>query len=322
MPNGCFNVLSCLKDTFVMLQPRNKRNRRFPLDFVLKDIIVRRDIVVTKPLDYKRNITSVGERIMEAGPGVNQSLYLLLLALIWKFTITIFTFGIKVPTGLFIPSLAMGAIMGRVVGVGMQQLALTYRDMWPFRAACTTNENCMAPGLYAMIGAAACLAGVTRMTVSLVVIMFELTGRVDYIVPLMATVVASKWVADAIEREGIYDAHIQLNHYPFLDNKHSFRYSTKAIDLVRSAEPYRELHRLSQRGMTLQDIEKTLKRTSHNGFPITISKDIPYLIGFVLRRDLCLAIVQQANKVLWIEPIYHPTKNGGGLKAPDEADRS
>ncbi|GIX73396.1 hypothetical protein CEXT_187901 [Caerostris extrusa] len=55
-------------------------------------------------------------------------------------------------------------------------------------------------------------------------------------------------------------------------------------------KPYRELHRLSQRGMTLQDIEKTLKRTSHNGFPITISKDIPYLIGFVLRRDLCLAI--------------------------------
>ncbi|KAF8781587.1 H(+)/Cl(-) exchange transporter 3 like protein [Argiope bruennichi] len=240
--------------------------------------------------DYKRNISSTEMHILEAGPGINQSLYLLLLALLWKFTITIFTFGIKVPTGLFIPSLAMGAIMGRIVGVGMQQLAWKYRSSWPFRSACATNENCMAPGLYAMIGAAACLAGVTRMTVSLVVIMFELTGRVDYIVPLMASVVASKWVADAIEREGIYDAHIQINHYPFLDNKHSFRHSTQAVDLVRNAALYKELVSLSQRGMTLQDVENILHRTTHNGFPIVISKEIPYLIGFVLRRDLCLAI--------------------------------
>ncbi|GFV84680.1 hypothetical protein TNCV_4296621 [Trichonephila clavipes] len=74
--------------------------------------------------DYKRNSSSLDEQIIETGPGINQSLILLLLALVWKYTITIFTFGIKVPTGLFIPSLSMGAIMGRIVGVGMQQLAL------------------------------------------------------------------------------------------------------------------------------------------------------------------------------------------------------
>ncbi|GIY60844.1 ATP-dependent DNA helicase [Caerostris darwini] len=33
-------------------------------------------------------------------------------------------------------------------------------------------------------------------------------------------------------------------------------------------------------------------------------------------------LVQQANKVVWVELSYHPTKHGGGgLKAPDEADR-
>lgn len=37
--------------------------------------------------------------------------------------------------------------------------------------------------------------------VSLVVIMFELTGAVNYIVPLMAAAMASKWVGDALGRE-------------------------------------------------------------------------------------------------------------------------
>ena len=40
-----------------------------------------------------------------------------------------------------------------------------------------------------------------------------------YIVPLMAASMASKWVGDALGRMGIYDAHIDLNGYPFLDCK-------------------------------------------------------------------------------------------------------
>lgn len=42
------------------------------------------------------------------------------------------------------------------------------------------------------------------MTVSLVVIMFELTGGLVYIVPLMVAVMVSKWVGDAFSKEGMY----------------------------------------------------------------------------------------------------------------------
>ena len=38
-------------------------------------------------------------------------------------------------------------------------------------------------------------------------------------VVLQAAVMASKWVGDALGRHGIYDAHIMLNGYPFLDIK-------------------------------------------------------------------------------------------------------
>ena len=40
--------------------------------------------------------------------------------------------------------------------------------------------------------------------VSLVVIMFELTGGLAYIVPLMVAIMISKWVADALDAEGLY----------------------------------------------------------------------------------------------------------------------
>lgn len=63
--------------------------------------------------------------------------------------------------------------------------------------------------------------------------MFELTGGVRYIVPLMAAVMASKWIADAFGRQGIYDAHVTLNGYPFLDSKEEFSHKTLAHDVMK-----------------------------------------------------------------------------------------
>lgn len=136
----------------------------------------------------------------------------------------------------------------------MEQLAYNYPKIWIFSGECSTGDDCITPGLYAMVGAAAVLGGVTRMTsngnvngleklahthrfalfisVSLIVIMFELTGGVNYIVPLMAAAMASKWVGDALGREGIYDAHIALNGYPFL-GKEEFAHTTLAADVMQ-----------------------------------------------------------------------------------------
>ncbi|XP_061525073.1 H(+)/Cl(-) exchange transporter 5-like isoform X3 [Phycodurus eques] len=236
--------------------------------------------------------TGVGDSQADrpAGEGLYTALWQLALALLFKMVITVITFGMKVPSGLFIPSMAVGAIAGRLLGVGMEQLAYYNRDWLLFRGWCSPGTDCITPGLYAMVGAAACLGGVTRMTVSLVVIMFELTGGLEYIVPLMAATMTSKWVADAFGREGIYEAHIRLNGYPFLEPKEDFEHSSLAEDVMRPRRADPALAVLTQDGMTLGQVEALVESTRFSGFPVVVSQQSQRLVGFVLRRDLLISI--------------------------------
>uniref|UniRef100_A0A672Z311 Chloride channel protein n=1 Tax=Sphaeramia orbicularis TaxID=375764 RepID=A0A672Z311_9TELE len=231
-----------------------------------------------------------------AGPGVYNALWQLALALIFKIVITIFTFGMKIPSGLFIPSMAVGAIAGRIVGIAVEQMAYHHHDWIIFKNWCRPGADCVTPGLYAMVGAAACLGGVTRMTVSLVVIMFELTGGLEYIVPLMAAAVTSKWVADAFGKEGIYESHIQLNGYPYLDVRDEFTHRTLATDVMRPRRNDPPLAVLTQDTTTVEDVETLIKDTDYNGFPVVVSRESERLIGFVQRRDLTLAIKNARQK--------------------------
>ena len=47
---------------------------------------------------------------------------------------------------------------------------------------------------------------------------------------------------------------------------------------------------ITQDSMTLDDVEQLLRETDHNGFPVVVSRQSQYLVGFVARRDLSIAI--------------------------------
>uniref|UniRef100_A0AAQ4NQM7 Chloride channel protein n=1 Tax=Gasterosteus aculeatus aculeatus TaxID=481459 RepID=A0AAQ4NQM7_GASAC len=207
-----------------------------------------------------------------AGPDVYAPMWQLCLALVFKIIMTIFTFGLKVPSGLFIPSMAIGAIAGRIVGIAVEQLAYYHHDWFVFREWCEVGADCITPGLYAMVGAAACLGGVTPMTVSLVGIVFELTGGPEDIVPLMGRVMTSKWVATAFGREG----NLTRPHPP------------------RRSDP--PLAVLTQDDLTVDELQSTINETSYNGFPVIVSKESQRLVGFALRRDITIAIENARRK--------------------------
>lgn len=111
----------------------------------------------------------------------------LAIATILRTGLVIISYGCKVPAGIFVPSMAIGASFGRMVGIMVQALHESFPKS-AFFASCQPDVPCITPGTYAFLGAAAALSGIMHLTISVTVIMFELTGALTYILPTMVCV--------------------------------------------------------------------------------------------------------------------------------------
>ncbi|PWY97712.1 hypothetical protein BCV70DRAFT_166509, partial [Testicularia cyperi] len=195
----------------------------------------------------------------------------ILSAMVIKGLLTIITFGIKLPAGIFIPTLAVGACFGRIVGLLVQYVQWMHPDLGFFSWCPASDTACIVPGVYAMVGAAAALSGVTRTTVSLAVIMFELTGTLTYSVPVMLSILVAKTIADALEHKGIYDLVIDFSGLPYLDSK--AEYIWNGVNVTDAMDTEVEVISL-EASNTVQSLREKLDRLAlgsgyaDGGFPI------------------------------------------------------
>ncbi|XP_069381711.1 H(+)/Cl(-) exchange transporter 7 isoform X2 [Paralichthys olivaceus] len=198
------------------------------------------------------------------------------------FTLTYFflacwTYGLAVSAGVFIPSLLIGAAWGRLFGILL--------------ASIPSKDTIWAdPGKYALIGAAAQLGGIVRMTLSLTVIMVEATGNVTYGLPIMLVLMTAKIVGDYFV-EGLYDIHIKLQSVPFLhwDAPATSHWLT-AREVMSS--PVTCLNRIEKVGTIVDTLSNT--STNHNGFPVVVqvsgSDEPAKLCGLILRSQLIVLL--------------------------------
>ncbi|CAH8503319.1 unnamed protein product [Schistosoma bovis] len=264
--------------------------------------------------DYHYNTSNPMTKVYQnypAGPSLSTAMVLLAIALILKLILTVFTFGIKVPTGLFIPSLAAGAIMGRMLGIATEQLVVAYASHPFIVKMCKSSQPCINPGLYAMVGAAATLGGVTRMTISLVVVMLELTGGLNYIIPLMIAAMVSKWTGDRLTNGSIYEEHIRLNDYPYLGSYDELDNTLVAADVMHPRRDSNSpLYVVTQYDMTVGDLDQLVSGCDVKGFPVVVSQDSPYLVGWVSRRELRWALDRERkydSNIVDDSPVHFAT---------------
>ncbi|KAI1813906.1 chloride channel [Poronia punctata] len=226
-------------------------------------------------------------KLCKTGAASAGTIVLLLFASISGFFLATITFGLQIPAGIILPSMAIGACSGRAVGIVMEIWQQRHPGFFAFNS-CSPDIPCVTPGVYAIVGAASALAGVTRLTVSIVVIMFELTGALTYVLPIMIAVMFSKWVGDAFSRRGIYESWIHFNGYPFLDSGDEGGGAQLIPDIAASQIMTRieDLVVLTATGHTIASLRGVLDSCEYRGFPVVDNPRDALLLGYISRAEL------------------------------------
>lgn len=230
--------------------------------------------------------------LCKTGPAIAGVIVLLILAALLGFAFSSVTFGLQIPAGIILPSMAIGALYGRALGIIVEVWQKRHPNAIVF-AACEPDLPCVTPGTYAIIGAASALGGVTRMTVSIVVIMFELTGALTYVLPIMIAVMISKWVGDAFGKRGIYESWIHFNQYPFLDNHDDSPLPDVPVSQVMTS--FEDLAVLTATGHTLESVHDLLTSHPYRGFPVISDRHNALLLGYISRTELAFALGTATN---------------------------
>ena len=126
---------------------------------------------------------------------------MLYLASIW-YLFTVISYGVSVPSGIFLPGIIMGYAMGRYYTRFMH----SYFNYDYSEAEVLQN---------ALFGATAMLSGYSRMTYSLIVILLETTNSINLYTPMLVCMLFSYCTA-LIFNKSLYNTALKGKQIPML----------------------------------------------------------------------------------------------------------
>jgi CIC family chloride channel protein len=199
------------------------------------------------------------------GAGLAAAGFLLLLAVV-KLLMTVITLSSGYAVGSLSPSIFIGAALGGAVG---------------HLAGVVLPDATIRPGALALAGMAAVLAVVDKAPLTSILIVFELTGDYDMVVPLMLAVGIATIIGDRITDESIYTLPLHRRGIVYgepedVDIMQTVRVGevmTRSPDTVPADLPVAALH-------------AEFRRSRHHGFPVV---DGEHLVGIVTLTDLSRA---------------------------------
>ncbi len=190
-----------------------------------------------------------------------------------QFILTLIAFGSGAPGGLFAPSLILGSCLGHIIGVS--ELYIT---------------GAGSPTTYALAGMGGFFSAVSKVPITAIVIVFEMTTDFNLVLPLMIVSVAAYLVADKVVPGSLYEKLLEL----------------KGITLTKEAPMEGALTKLTAKDvmqervetldaeMSLEEAMQSFARSHHRGFPVVEDSK---LVGIVTQTDL-LKIRESAKHTL------------------------
>ena len=205
--------------------------------------------------------------------------------IISTFFLSILASTLPVPSGVLIPTFKIGAAFGRLVGEAMHVWfpeGVRYGDQISF----------ILPGGYATVGAAAFSGAVTH-TISISVIVFELTGQITHAVPVLVAVLISNAIASFLQ-PSCYDSIILIKKLPYLPDivpSSSGAYNIFVESFMLSDVKY------IWYGMSYAELRDVLRQGKKlKGFPLVDNSEHMVLLGSIRRQELIAAIEKQIGR--------------------------
>lgn len=221
----------------------------------------------------------VSKKILDQWTTPNTNFHLhLILYIIMLFWTSALASTIPIPSGLFIPVLKMGAAYGRLLGELMHSAfpdGIKYGEY--------VHPASIVPGSYAVVGAAAFSGAVTH-TISTSVILFEMTGQIVHIIPVILGVLIANAVCQSLQ-PSIYDSIIEIKKLPYLPpiaSSNSVSHKILVRDFMNTNLAY-----VWKERCTYADLKSLL--ATHKkiiSFPLVESQQSMKLLGSVPRPDL------------------------------------
>jgi chloride channel protein, CIC family len=174
------------------------------------------------------------------------TLEVMALLVVLKLLATTSCYGTGNAGGIFGPSLFIGAMLGGAVGTVAHQLLPDFTG---------------GVGAYALVGMGALFAGIVRVPLTSVIMIFEMTRDYSIIVPLMIANLISFYISYRLQEEPIYEA---LQHQDGLHLPSGLRYRQQLL-IVRDAAQAPE--GLLARTDTVEDARLHLHADA-NGWPV------------------------------------------------------
>ncbi|CBZ50903.1 putative voltage gated chloride channel domain-containing protein [Neospora caninum Liverpool] len=204
----------------------------------------------------------------------------LFLLLVLKFSLAVATFGLALPAGIFVPALIIGSAYGRLMGLLVLKLNLAYAFM-------SVNPS---PSSYALVGAVSFLCGITRMNLSLVLLMMEISSQAAgspnssaFGLPFLLALGIAKGVSSALCSYSLYDGLIVCKNYPYMFHTQEVSFANlRAEDVME-----RDVVSVAvQERRTLGDLLHLVSKHSFEGFPVILDSETRVVLGYLSMHRL------------------------------------
>ncbi len=221
-------------------------------------------VVALLPPDFRNN-SGLRELLITG----NASWQFTAFAFIAYFFLTLISYGSGAPGGLFHPSLVLGAALGYLIGVAEFHIL-----------------GIGLPTTYALAGMGAFFSAVSKVPITAIVIIFEITTDFNLVLPLMIASGVSYVISDKLSKGSLYQRLLQRKGYTVpkeSEEKESLAGLTAADIMQRKVET------LSSQ-ISLDEVLQAFSHSHHRGFPVV---DNGQLVGIITQTDLARATENQ-----------------------------